>query len=584
MTFAIVDSTLPDKERAESDLSYFARKILGYDYWKIGGQLVRNGTEWRGEWHDTCGLVDWGPHGEMIDFVRQPSPTGRTQVLLLMTSRGSLKTSLVMADIMQNIVVRPDERALVHMETYAKACETVDTIKRELQDNEKIRKLWGELKTKAWSQERIIVKRTMNRRDATLFASGTDKVVTGNHVDRAYVDDPVSWQQALSPDQMKKAKKAFSMLIPIVDPGGKIIVTMTPYSAEDLGAALRAGADELGEELELATLEKPCGMHMEYAEDGSLTLVGEPVFPHLPEQELLARLKLMEVLNEAGDFNSQYALLLNNPEDQLFFRKDFREHGWVGWMSSSNAYVLTDTAVSDKDAACFSVIALVIVDWEDNAYLCDLRVGRWKPPEFVDEFFDVHQQWQGRTRIVGTTMEDIALNKVYASNIDERAKNSGVRINWIRIPRGGGDAAKRMRIRGLANRFRAGKFHVVTDTMPRHYVDRGKTRILWDPQRAYGQHGKREPGGTLVDQFIYFRMQGGGTEVDIPDCLADIDQVSTRGTRYCYPTPRPQWADEIPRARWGGHRPWLERQPRVQRTPGSTVEMPWQADHLRRNA
>src|SRR5690606_11637208 len=172
----------------------------------------------------------------------------------------------------------------------------------------------------------------MNRRDATLFASGTDKVVTGNHVDRAYVDDPVSWQQALSPDQMKKAKKAFSMLIPIVDPGGKIIVTMTPYSAEDLGAALRAGADELGEEPELATLEKPCGMHMEYAEDGSLTLVGEPVFPHLPEQELLARLKLMEVLNEAGDFNSQYALLLNNPEDQLFFRKDFREHGWVGWM------------------------------------------------------------------------------------------------------------------------------------------------------------------------------------------------------------------------------------------------------------
>ena len=69
----------------------------------------------------------------------------------------------------------------------------------------------------------------------------------------------------------------------------------------------------------------------------------------------------------AKDFNAQYAMSLDSPEDQIFFPGMFREAEWEADWGTRSVYVMTDTAVSDSDSACQSVIAVILLDFDDVA-------------------------------------------------------------------------------------------------------------------------------------------------------------------------------------------------------------------------
>ena len=218
MTFAFIDNPFPkpleiDKERCLIDRSYLARMVLGFDYFKSEstGKVIHE-IEWEDEMRP-CGFVDWGPHGKMNDFFDDLS-----KAKVLKTTRGGLKTTGVVADIVQSIVIDPNIRILVHMELYNKAVETIRLVKAVFERNEKFRHVFGDQVGPKFTDTGIIVKRDRDSRDYTLSGSGTDKVITGNHVDKIYIDDPTSWQQAESETAMKKAIDAYKALIPILDP------------------------------------------------------------------------------------------------------------------------------------------------------------------------------------------------------------------------------------------------------------------------------------------------------------------------------------------------------------------------------
>lgn len=508
-----------DRERALVDLPYFGREVMGYNYFETpeGKKTV---IEWEGEMRP-CGMVDYGPQGEMSKALMG----GRD--VFIMASRGGLKTTHVLTYVIQQIIKNPDIRVLLHMETLDKAKESVDLIKRKL-ESEAITDIWGEMRGPKWTNDSIIVQgRTIDRRDATLFASGTDKVITGNHVDLLVIDDPVSWQQALSPQQMEKAITAYQMLTPILDPGGRTIITMTPYDEQDLHGHILRNERDLFDVLEL-----DCGMEAVKGMDGEIVLEGTPKFPNLPEKELNRRLqKMLE-----AKFNTQYALKLQNPADQLFERTQFQPVKWADVSAGCHFYLLTDTAVTDNDAACFSVLAMVGLDSLNNAFLADMDIGKWDPATYVKHFLGFIDQWNQKVRVRGICMETTSANKVYRTQIDEGLRKLGLSPTWYQPTRGGNDQSKNNRIRSLSPRFQNRKFYVVDDTMRRGFRESGEDKVLWNPRGHVNKEGRAEPDGELVRQFLNFKMRSGTAVKDIPDCLADIDLADRLGGHFL---PRP---------------------------------------------
>lgn len=540
-------SEMPTKEEmlepTARGLSLLARHVLGMDYWideKSGKRKTTTKYVIDGKAHTTCGLVDWGPHEVMLDAM---ADDGRGSVLI-MASRGGLKTSAVQAAIIQSILRDPNIAMMVYMETRQQAVRMVRTVKAQFERNRVLRELFGDWvpkKTKdedgesskfIWTDSEFIVgKRTdLSAKDPTLAAGGTDVTITGGHFHKIFIDDPTSWQQAMSVDQMKKAILGYEQLVPILNPGGRFVVTCTPYDELDLSHHLR---NEVAEEFEPIILD--CGMMAVSDGKGGYRLEGEPRFPHHNRAFLEKQLRSMGPIQ----FNSQYALVTTNPADQVFFREMFVEVPWKENMSQMSCYVLTDTAASDLDTACFSVAALVAVDHHDIAYLLDLRIGKWEPQKFADEVLDLIASWQSKVKIVGVTCENIALNRVYRAFMEREARDRNIRLHFIGIPRGVNDGSKTQRIQSLTARFGAGCFRVV-NTCSNTYWDNGESKVLWNP-RGFVDDGKELPGGELVEEFVRFRLgskkQTG--KVDICDALADLQACDSRGQRYIKPSPKP---------------------------------------------
>lgn len=507
-------------ERALVDTNFLGREFLGYDYWQIEDEdeegnkkrtIVRPG-----------GLVDAGPFREMQQFGDGPG-----LAKMIMACRGSLKTTYGTARLVRNILADRNIRQFVGMETFANAAHTVKTVRDIFKFNERLKIAFGEIPiTESGKGHFTVGGREASLRGPTLQGFGLEKVITGGHGTFLWWDDPTSWQQAMSGEQLEKTRECLRQLIPILDPGAEILVTLTPYAHGDVSFMIR---EELAGEFRVLIL--PCGMVAERNERGEDVLVGTPTWPHLDEQ----RLKRMLAVMKAPTFNAQMALILTNPGDQLFTPSMFRSEKWdIDTMFDMGAYQLTDTAVTDNESACFSVCAIVLLDWDDTAFLADLRVGHWHPNQFRDQMLNQLDVWGRRCRIQGSCFERTTLNKVYRAQIEDEARRRRIEVNFIDIPRGGGERSKNERIRGLQQRLSSGKLRVL-DSVPRYYVDLGKEHLLWNPNPG------GEPEGELVRQFVNFRMSGAQSGAkDIPDALADLDQVDQEGIRYCHPSHRPR--------------------------------------------
>lgn len=529
----------PDKEAmlqpTATGLSLLARHVLGMNYWKdfpSGRRKTRTNLLWDGERQTTCGLVDWGPHGRMLQFMADDELGS----VLVMMSRGGLKTSGLQAGVIQHALRNPDAPQMIYMENYQdQTLETIGVVKRQFEENEVLKDVFGNLVGSPWADDKLhwATRKGLDDRNPSLAGGATDKNRTGGHYDIIWIDDPTSPKQARSPEQMRKAIDGYEFLVPILNPGGRFIVTCTPYDENDLSHHIRSNlADEFRQ------LIIPCGMEAVSDGKGGFRLEGEPALPHHNRAFLEAQLKKMG----AAKFNSQYALKTVNPSDRIFFREQFEQVPWHKTMAGMSTYVLTDTASSDADAACFSVAALVALDHNDVAYLLDLRVGRWTPEKFSSELIELVADWQSKVKIVGVTMENIGLNRVYRAYLEREARDRNVRLRFIGIPRGTGAPSKNQRIRSLTTRFQAGHFRVV-ETISRSYFDHGEERVLWNPD-GFLSDGQRLPDGELVDQFLRFRNSGGDQlNIDICDALADLQSCDQRGMRYVTPSPRP-WQGE----------------------------------------
>lgn len=516
-------------------LSALARHVLGYDSFKIldqrgEGQKVKAGMwRWKRGIFRTAGIVPWGPHRIMLATLNAPGDK------VLFASRDAYKTTCTIVKIVQMIILNRDTRGIIYMETGKLAEKTVAKIRRCLERDE-IKDLWGDFKgeTDNWKRDSFTVcGREDDDRVATVSAAGTDVATVGDHVDWIWVDDPLSPLSAKSPTMVDRVLEGWRELSPLMDPGAFEIITLTPYVKGDVADHV---TEQMAGSYEIARIS--CGMKAYFDNAGKIALKGYPNFVHLTEPYLLKMARKMGV----PSFNRSYALSIEDDTNQVFRREDLLGAKWENRFSNLSAYIVTDTATSDAVGACQSVIAVVIMDWDDTAYVADMRVGRWLPNQLQSEFADLYLRWRSRVRICGVAIEKVSLNASLRSGwtIDLRAR--GISVNWIELRRQtqAGDTeaqgiSKSQRILGSETRVRSHRL-LFLDTMPRTCTLNGLTTLLYDPQGYLDASGQRLPGGEIVDQYIRWRASRGykGTQ-DIPDCLAALDEVSHDGTKRMIP-------------------------------------------------
>lgn len=507
----------PLKERAERDTGVFCREILGFDY-DIDERTGEKINAGRG------GIYKRGPHQQIVKLL--DSKSKRKQVLC---PRKARKTSIIIGKICQLIVARPNIRIFYSMRTQKLAKKTVSVVRRALRYNEKIQELWGEQYSKdlPWSDDGLIVATRTDTalRDFTLFPGSLETGVAGDRADWIILDDLVDWQNVRNPEQIDKQVTYLKLCFPLLEHGGTLVDVGTPYDESDIHHHIRS---EMGEVFE--SLWIPTGMEMVYDGNRKPSLTGSPIWPHFSVKFLEHELATMGPKEFMANMNMECA----SDEEQMFYRQQFHPERYESsTMRFWNGYVVTDAAASSEGTdVCLSVLAVVLLDSADNAYLADMRLGIWKPDQLIDEFLTMVAQWQPRCRLQSALFENVALSQVYQSFIEEGARQRQLRIHVRGVPLGIGEDRKKRLRRVLQPRFAANKFYVL-DTMPRTVVIRGKTHQLWNPFGFEDKDGNQLPAGMLVDHFVHHNLR----KKDIVDALALIESVDGQGRRMCPPSP-----------------------------------------------
>ena len=514
------------RRSAERDTIYFARNVLGLTKSKIEWTEIVDGKEKkRGEVREgpEYGINDLGPHKDMAALLN--SGPG---ALHLEAPRDSYKSTLCLAWLAQQIVKDPNVRILYLMDTKKESIKKYTLLRNWLTKSPMIKKLWPWLDIdyggRASGLFTVLGRTDASISDPTCEASGVDSDFTGSHRDIIVMDDPVNFQNIKTKEGIEKVRSVFDAVQHLLDPGSTLVVIGTRYGDSDLYNDILT---EMRDEFEILVLD--CGMKLIQDDESKVwKLEGTPSFKHLNETVLYTKLRRTNHM----EFSAQYLNKCLAANLQIFFREQFQPIPWEpGFMRKLRYYLLTDTATTASEDGCFTSLAVVGLDAADNAYLVDLKVGRWPPYQVVSKICDMFEHWsfEKQCKISKVLFERVSLNAVFLPILESEMHTRQIRMRLVWTERRAADPNKLQRIQASSGRFERRGFYVV-NTVDRYFHDGTRTRELWNPAGYVGEDGVRLPSGELVDQYIRFPV---GKYVDIPDCLGDLDAVDRDGRRIC---------------------------------------------------
>lgn len=238
---------------------YLGKRILGYDF-------------------------DEKPHRGICNFVDRLE---ENRVGLLLDPRGCFKTSIVsQVYVVRRILNNPNIRILLDSVALPNSVHNLQIVRRFFEGHAKLRELYGEFHGKIYTwndSEFTVCKRTDPKlRDATVTASGIDKIQIGPHYDLIIADDLHNEDNCRSIEQVQKVKQHIRLVFGLLDPkGGEFIIAGHRWSYAD-AYSMVMGDTNKPEELEFArNFKGKTFIHAAMQSDGEL------YFPRLMTREYL---------------------------------------------------------------------------------------------------------------------------------------------------------------------------------------------------------------------------------------------------------------------------------------------------------
>lgn len=253
-----------------------------------------------------------------------------------------------------------------------------------------------------WSESEIIVDRVDPSADPTVAITGVEKEILGSGAQKIILDDPVSPRNSKTPLQRKKVEEwFFQVLDPMLEPGGQMIVTGTPWHDEDLYHIFREDPEwayyRFPAERPPEDLYEP--YHDNYYQNPDEVLW----YPKWDREELMAKRRSQGSVWYA----MSYLLDLTRVQGGII------DHSWITWYGSlpdgSYQYVMAvDPAVGQKHTDDYTAIVVIARHrGTGRLYLIDWDQGRWESQERMMKM----QTLFNRYPIQKIGVEDTAVSK-----------------------------------------------------------------------------------------------------------------------------------------------------------------------------
>lgn len=178
-------------------------------------------------------------HDEIINFLHSRVPYG-----VILAFRGAAKSTLAEEDLVLDALLRQFHNCVIVGSSETRAAERLLSIANELENNEAIQHIFGNVKSRPWGQTKIVLKNGV-----VIQAIGRDQAVRGlKHLDwrpdRVLLDDVEDRENVQTP--LGRSKTMFwllSELIPVCDPSHIVRCLATPMNPDSVPVRLIRDAD-----------------------------------------------------------------------------------------------------------------------------------------------------------------------------------------------------------------------------------------------------------------------------------------------------------------------------------------------------
>ena len=373
-------------------------------------------------------------HHKLCDFVQDNTKKKK----LILMPRGHLKSTLITIGYsVQSIIKNPNIRILIMNATWQMAVDFLTEIKNNLQKNERLLELYGDVTEGALedSADRLRIQRTdFNIKGPTIQAAGIDSNLVGAHPDIIIFDDAHNRDNVSTRDQIEKVILRYKDAVDLLEPGGQFIIIGTRWAEGDMYSWIMDRDNPVSRSFDIM-VEKA------YVGDLETGAGFQALWPQkFTQKELLTR------LHDKGwyEFSSQY---LNNPvpsEDADFKKIWFQYYDVEEMRGANHSTIMTiDPAIALSKESDFTAMTVGGIDTFSNIFLKDFVRKRMKPDEIIDEIFRLYNLW--RPRLIA--LETIAYQKAlsYALTDEMRRRSQTLPIFEIKSQ----EMNKDQRIRGL---------------------------------------------------------------------------------------------------------------------------------------
>jgi phage terminase large subunit-like protein len=386
------------------------------------------------------GMNRWDlEHPWLFDRCRevQAKPYG----VLHLWARDHRKTSIISVGLTVFDLLRdPESTAGILSHTRTAAESILRTIKRELESNEHLKWVFDDVlfenpqkQSPKWSEfDGLIVKRTTNKKEASVEAWGLDAQPIGKHFDHLIYDDIVTALTTNTPEMIVKTTDNWRLSTNLGTADGTRRICGTRYHFTDTYAEIiKSGVFDVR--------QYPCTV------DGTEDFSPENCVLLPPE-------KLIEKRREQGAWTFSCQMLLRPQGDTSSgFRRE-----WVRHMDGQphgrglNIYITVDPAHSKKKGSDYTVMAVVGIGADGVYRLLDIVRDRMNLGERTKALFDLVRKWRpirvGYERYGAQGDFQHIKGEQHARNVD------------FRMVELGGTLSKADRIRKLIPLFEQGRF------------------------------------------------------------------------------------------------------------------------------
>lgn len=387
--------------------------------------------------YDRCREVERAPNG-MLDL----------------WAREHYKSTIITYGLtIQDILKNPEVTACIYSHSKSIARGFLTQIKRELTDNEFLKKLFPDVlyanperEAPAWSLEAgIIVKRQSNPNAPTLMASGlVDGQPISKHFSVLIYDDVVTRDSVNTPEQIMKTTECLALSFNTGTREGVRRFIGTKYHHNDTYRSI---------------IERSTATPRLYPATTTGKVDGSPTF--------LTQKELDKKREDMGSFVFACQMLLDPLEDSVMgFKEEWlRFYGELGQTDTGqwNHYILVDPAGEQKKTNDYTVMVVIALAPDHNYYLVDAIRDRLNLTERAQVLFDLVL----RHRSLNVGYEKYGL-QADIEHIKYEMEHRNFRFNLTPI---GGATSKDDRIRRMVPIFENGRFWVPNRLL---FVDREK--------------------------------------------------------------------------------------------------------------